>query len=90
MALPTTTPGSWIRNMDFPSQFFEPGEIEVRWDDGMLNVAPDHDDPERNRRRTCHRRVRFPKRVEDESISARHTNGLLAVRLPVTQGVAAR
>ena len=115
MALPTTTPSSWIRNMDFPSQFFEAGsddyelyeeddefvlsvelpgfdpeEIDVTWDDGMLNIAAEQEDTERNHRRTYHRRFRFPKRVDDEDIAAKYTNGILEVRLPVTQGARTR
>jgi len=36
---------------------------------------------------TFHRRFRFPKRVDDDAISAEYTNGILEVRLPVTQEV---
>lgn len=115
MALPTTTPSSWLESMDFPSQLLETGsddyelyeeddefvlsvelpgfdveEIDVTWDDGMLNIAADHEDAERNQRRTYHRRFRFPKRVDDEDIAANYRNGILEVRLPVSEGATTR
>ena len=115
MALPTTTPSSWMRELDLPGQFFETGrddyelyeedgefvlsvelpgldvdDIDVTWDDGMLNIAAEHEDADRNQRRTYHRRFRFPKCVDDEVIGVRYRNGLLEVRHPVTQGATAR
>ncbi|QIO23298.1 Hsp20/alpha crystallin family protein [Haloarcula sp. JP-L23] len=115
MALPTTTPSSWMRGLDLPGQLFETGsddyelyeedgefvlsvelpgfdvgEIDVTWDDGMLNIAAEHEDEQRNQRRTYHRRFRFPKRVDDESIAASYTNGILEVRLPVSEGAVTR
>ena len=54
----------------------------------MLNIAAEHEDADRNQRRTYHRR--FPKRVDDEAIGFRYRNGLLEVRHPVTQGATAR
>jgi len=115
MALPTTTPSSWMRGLDLPGQLFETGrddyelyeedgefvlsvelpgfdveDIDVTWDDGMLNVAAEHEDEERNQRRTYHRRFRFPKRVDDENIDAQYRNGILEVRLPVTKEATAR
>ena len=115
MALPTTTPSSWMRELDLPGQLFETGrddyelyeedgefvlsvelpgfdvdDIDVTWDDGMLNIAAEHENEQRNQHRTYHRRFRFPKRVDDEGIGARYRNGILEVRLPVTQGATAR
>jgi len=115
MALPTTTPSSWLRSMDFPSQIletgsddyelyeedgefvlsvelpgFDVGEIDVTWDDGMLNIAAEHEDDERNQHRTYHRRFRFPKRVDEENIGAQYRNGILEVRLPVSQDAVTR
>ena len=65
---------------------FDPEEITVSWDSGVLNIAAEHEDEERNRRRTYHRRFRFPKDIDDESITAEYTNGILEVRLPVRTG----
>jgi len=65
---------------------FDPEEITVSWDSGVLNIAAEHDDEGRNRRRTYHRRFRFPKDIDDESITAEYTNGILEVRLPVQTG----
>ncbi|ERG89123.1 MAG: molecular chaperone, small heat shock protein [halophilic archaeon J07HX5] len=114
MALPQTTPNSWVQGLDFPSQLFEtggtdyelyeqddefvlsvelpgfdPSEITVAWDDGVLNIAADSEDPTRNQRRTHHQRFRFPKNVDDDGISAEYRNGILELRLPVeTEAVA--
>lgn len=111
MALPRTTPNSWIQGLDFPSRMFETGsddyelyeeedefvlsvempgfdpeEISVSWDEGVLNVAAEHEDAERGQRKTYHRRFRFPKSVDDEEITAEYNNGILEVRVPVRTG----
>ncbi|MEF8855785.1 MAG: Hsp20/alpha crystallin family protein [Haloplanus sp.] len=78
----------FVLSVEMPG--FDPDEIEVTWDDGVLNVAGEHTDDERNRRRTYHRRFRVPKTVADEDISAQYRNGILEVRLPVIEGAATR
>jgi len=108
MALPQTTPSSWIQGIDFPSKLFETGgndyelyeednefvlsvelpgydpeEITLSWNEGVLNVAAQSRDEQRGQRRTFHQRFRFPKTVEDEEIMAEYTNGMLEVRLPI-------
>ncbi|GAB3665126.1 Hsp20/alpha crystallin family protein [Halopiger thermotolerans] len=70
----------FVLTIDMPG--FETDEIELAWDDGVLNVAAEHVDDDRGRKKTYHRRFRFPKTVDDESISAEYTNGVLEVRLP--------
>ena len=62
---------------------FDPGEINVSWDEGVLNIAAEHEDETRGERKTYHRRFRFPKNVEDDDIEAQYNNGILEVRLPV-------
>ncbi|MFB6167277.1 MAG: Hsp20/alpha crystallin family protein [Haloferacaceae archaeon] len=62
---------------------FEADEFEVAWDDGVLNVSAEHVDEERGRKRTYHRRFRFPKDVDDDEIAAQYRNGVLEVRLPL-------
>ena len=62
---------------------FDPEEITVSWDAGVLNVAGEHEDEARGTRRTYHRRFRFPKTVDDDGIEAGYENGILTVRLPV-------
>ncbi|MFB6192293.1 MAG: Hsp20/alpha crystallin family protein [Haloarculaceae archaeon] len=74
----------FVLSVELPG--FDPDEIEVTWDDGVLNVAGEHEDETRNRRRTYHRRFRFPKTVDDEGITAEYTNGILEVHLPVETG----
>ena len=80
----------FVLSVELPG--FERDEISVAWDDKMLNIAAEHEDEqdERSRRRTYHRRFRFPKTVDDDAISARYTNGVLEVRLPVEVGATVR
>lgn len=78
--------GEFVLSAELPG--FDPEEISVTWDDAVLNVAAEHRDDERGRRRTYHRRFRFPKSVDDEGITARYENGILEVRLPVATGAA--
>jgi HSP20 family protein len=65
---------------------FNPEEITVTWDSGVLNIAAEHEEEARGQRRTYHRRFRFPKNVDDEAIGAEYNNGILEVRLPVETG----
>ncbi len=74
--------GEFVLAVEMPG--FDREEIEVTWDEGVLNVAAEHEDEARGRRKTYHRRFRFPKTIDDEEISARYENGVLEVRLPVT------
>jgi HSP20 family protein len=52
----------------------------------VLNVAAEHVDESRNRKRTYHRRFRFPKTIDEDAIAASYTNGVLEVRLPAVTG----
>jgi len=49
----------------------------------VLNVAAEHEDENRNQRRTYHRRFRFLEQVVDEEIGAAYRNGVLEVILPI-------
>ncbi|WP_299331747.1 Hsp20/alpha crystallin family protein [Haloplanus sp.] len=80
--------GEFVLSVEMPG--FDPAEIDVTWDDGILNVAAEHEDQNRAERRTYHRRFRFPKSVGDEEITASYNNGILEVRLPVSAGAATR
>ena len=62
---------------------FDREEIDLAWDDGMLNIAAEHVDEDRGRKRTYHRRFRFPKDVNETEITASYINGILEVTLPV-------
>lgn len=77
---------AFVLTIEMPG--FDPRDIEVTWNDGVLNVAAEQEDETRNQRKTYHRRFRVPKAVDDEDISAEYNNGILEVRLPVTQGAA--
>ncbi len=68
---------------------FDPEEITVTWDDGILNVAGEHEDDVRNTRRTYHRRFRFPKTVDEDAIEAGYQNGILTITLPIVVDAAA-
>ena len=72
--------GEFVLTINMPG--FEKEEIELAWDDGMLNVAAEHVDEARDRKKTYHRRFRFPRDVDDDAITAEYTNGVLEVRLP--------
>ena len=71
----------FVLSVEMPG--FDPGEINVSWDEGVLNIAAEHEDETRGERKTYHRRFRFPKNVEDDDIEAQYNNGILEVRLPV-------
>ncbi|MFB6254584.1 MAG: Hsp20/alpha crystallin family protein [Halobacteriaceae archaeon] len=62
---------------------FDPEEITVSWDEGILNIAGEHEDEHRDTQKTYHRRFRFPKEVHEDEISAEYNNGILEIRLPV-------
>lgn len=74
----------FVLTIDMPG--FEPDEITVSWDDGVLNVAAEHVDEERGREKTYHRRFRFPKSIDDGEIAARYNNGVLELVLPLEEG----
>ncbi|WP_458209934.1 Hsp20/alpha crystallin family protein [Haladaptatus sp. NG-SE-30] len=76
--------GEFVLSVEMPG--FDPEEIDVAWDEGILNIAAEHEDDQRGQRKTYHRRFRFPKDVDDDQITARYNNGILEVRLPVTTG----
>ncbi len=76
----------FVLSVEMPG--FDPQDIQVTWDDGVLNIAGEHADESRNQRRTYHRRFRFPKTIDDDDISARYRNGILEIRLPVLEGAA--
>lgn len=77
------TEDAFVLTIEMPG--FETDEIDVSWNDGILNVAAEHDDENRGRRRTYHRRFRVPKRVDEEAIRAEYTNGVLEVGLPIQE-----
>jgi HSP20 family protein len=74
----------FVLSVEMPG--FDPGEIDVTWDDGVLNVAAERSDEQRGHRKTYHRRFRFPKTVDDDGIGAEYHNGILEVTLPVETG----
>lgn len=80
--------GEFVLSVDMPG--FDREEISVAWDDGLLNVAAEHVDENRNRKRTYHRRFRFPKEIDDEAIYAEYTNGVLEIRLPIMEDIELR
>ncbi len=78
----------FVLSVEMPG--FEPDEISVAWDEGVLNIAAEHEDDQRAERKTYHRRFRFPKTIEDEAIEAQYNNGILEIRLPVAAGATTR
>jgi HSP20 family protein len=74
----------FVLSVEMPG--FEPEDITVSWNDGILNVAGETENEDRGQRRTYHRRFRFPREVDDEAISAEYNSGILEIRLPVVTG----
>jgi HSP20 family protein len=64
---------------------FQRDNIDVAWDDGVLNIAAEQEDPDRGRRRAYRRQFRFPRRVDPDGIEATYRNGVLEVRLPIAE-----
>ena len=79
---------AFVLSIDAPG--FDREEIDLTWDRGVLNVAAEHVDEERGRKRTFHRRFRFPKDVDTEAIDAAYRNGVLEVTLPIRQDIELR
>ena len=79
---------AFVLSIDAPG--FDREEIDLTWDRGVLNVAAEHVDEERGRKRTFHRRFRFPKDVDTEGIDAAYRNGVLEVTLPIQQDIELR
>jgi HSP20 family protein len=73
----------FVLTVDFPG--FEREEIGLAWDDGRLNVAAEHVDETRGRRRTYHRVFRLPKAIDEGDITATYRNGVLEVTLPTAE-----
>ena len=73
--------GEFVLSVELPG--FDPTEITASWNDGVLNVAAEHEDESRGSLRTYHRRFRFPKAIDEDGIEATYRNGILSVRLPV-------
>ena len=80
--------GEFVLSVEMPG--FDPEDVTVTWDDGVLNIAAEREDERHSRRRTYHRRFRFPRRVDDEGINAAYNNGILEVRLPAAVDATAR
>jgi HSP20 family protein len=80
--------GDFVLAVDMPG--FETDDITVAWDDGVLNVSAEAVDESRNRKKTFHRRFRFPKEVDDDAIHAEYSNGVLDVTLPITEEAVAQ
>ncbi len=78
----------FVLTIDMPG--FEADEIDLAWDDGVLNVAAEHVDEQRGQKKTYHRRFRFPRDVDEDAIAATYTNGVLEVTLPVIEGTEVR
>lgn len=78
----------FVLSIEMPG--FEREDIDLAWDNGRLNVAAERVDEERGRKRTYHRRFRFPKDIDTEGIEAQYHNGVLEVTLPVIEGIELR
>lgn len=73
--------GEFVLTIEMPG--FERDEIDVSWHDGRLNIAAEHSDETRGRKKTYHRSFRMPKEVDVDEIAAQYRNGVLELTLPV-------
>jgi HSP20 family protein len=80
--------GEFTLSVELPG--FDREEIDLAWDEGILNVAAEHVDEDRGQQKTYHRRFRFPKDVDEDAITARYDNGVLEVTLPLREETAVR
>lgn len=78
----------FVLSIEMPG--FEHEDIDVNFYEGRLHVAAETEDESRGRRKTYHRTFRLPKEIDPEEITARYTNGVLEVRLPILAGAAQR
>jgi HSP20 family protein len=74
----------FVLTLEIPG--FDPEDIKVAWDAGVLNVGARQTHEGRGGERTYHRRFRFPKEIDEEQAYAEYNNGILEVRLPVIEG----
>ena len=74
---------AFVLTVEMPG--FETDDLTVSWDEGVLNIAGEHEDETRGHRRTYHRRFRFPKDIDDENIEAEYNNGVLEIYLPIPE-----
>ena len=72
--------GEFVLSIEMPG--FDHEDIDVRWHEGRLTVAAEHDHERRERTRTYRRTFRMPKAIDEERIQARYRNGILDVYLP--------
>jgi HSP20 family protein len=79
--------GNYVLSVELPG--FDPAEIDLTWNDGVLNLAAERDGSAPRGPRTTHRRFRFPSAVEEDEIAASYTNGVLEVTLPLETGTVA-
>lgn len=78
----------FVLSVEMPG--FDPDEISVAWDGGVLNIAAEHEDESTGQVRTTHRSFRFPRDVDEDAIAASYTNGVLEVTLPLEEGLTIR
>ena len=77
----------FVLTLEMPG--FDPADISVAWDSGVLNIGARQTNQRRGRERTFHRRFRLPKEIDEEDAYAEYNNGILEVTLPVTEGAVA-
>lgn len=72
--------GDLVLSIEMPG--FEREDIELRWDDGQVSVAADHEDERTERSREYRRSFRVPMEVDESAITARYRRGILDIFLP--------
>lgn len=84
------TEEGFVAMADLPG--FEPDEITVAFDDGMLSLTASHEDSEtdetsvRRRTRRVDETLRIPGDVDVDAIDGTYRNGVLEVTIPTLDG----
>lgn len=63
---------------------YEPGDVDVHWRDRRLHVSAEHHGGS-ERQQVYHRSIGFPKTIEEDGIDATYEDGVLEVRLPISE-----
>lgn len=76
---------TFVLTVDIPG--FRTDDIDLTWDEGVLNIAAEKIDEKREQKRTYHRRFRFPETINENEITAEYYNGVLKVTLPLRESI---
>jgi HSP20 family protein len=67
----------------FDMEAFDPADVAVHWRDRRLHVSAEHGE-DGDRQRVYHRSMGVPKTIDEADIEATFRDGVLEVRLPIS------